>query len=90
MVTRAKRASNNKWDAENMKVLGCKMRRDRAEAFQALCKIKGTTPNAVFQAAAEAFLAEHGGRIGDSCGSSQDGAQGGEAQGKEVKENGNT
>lgn len=90
MVTRAKRASNNKWDAENMKVLGCKMRRDRAEAFQALCKIKGTTPNAVFQAAAEAFLAEHGARIGDSCGEGQDGAQGGEAQGKEVKENGNT
>lgn len=60
MVTRAKRASNNKWDAENMKVLGCKMRRDRAEAFQALCKVMGTSPNAVFQAAAEAFMAEHG------------------------------
>lgn len=60
MVTRAKRASNNKWDAENMKVLGCKMRRDRAEAFQALCRVKGTTPNEVFREAAEAFMAENG------------------------------
>lgn len=90
MVRESQKQARNKWDAENMKVLGCKMRRDRAEAFQALCKIKGTTPNAVFQAAAEAFLAEHGGRIGDSCGSSQDGAQGGEAQGQEGKKNGNT
>lgn len=61
MVTRAKRASNNKWDAENMKVLGCKMRRDRAEAFQALCRQAGTSPNEVFRAAAEAFMEEHGG-----------------------------
>lgn len=71
MVTRAKRASNNKWDAENMKVLGCKMRRDRAEAFQALCKVVGTSPNEVFRAAAEAFMLEHGGQIGT-------GAQGGD------------
>ena len=59
MVTRAKRASNNKWDAENMKVLACKIRRDKAEAFQLACKMAGTSPNAVFQAAIEDFMEKH-------------------------------
>lgn len=86
MVKESQKQARNRWDAENMKVLGCKMRRDRAEAFQALCKLNSTSPNAVFQAAAEAFLAEHGGRIGDSCG----GAQGGEAQGRDGGENEDT
>lgn len=64
MVTRAKRANNNKWDAENMTVLGCKVRRDLAEEFKAACKARGTSPNAVFRAAIDRFIeeapAEHG------------------------------
>lgn len=73
MVRDSQKQARNKWDAENMKVLGCKMRRDRAEAFQALCKVRGTTPNAVFQAAAEAFMQEHGGQIGDGAQGGQEG-----------------
>ena len=76
MVKESQKQARNKWDAENMKVLGCKMRRDRAEAFQALCKVVGTSPNEVFRAAAEAFMLEHGGQIGTS-------AQGGEGPGQE-------
>lgn len=60
MVTRAKRASNNKWDAENMQVLACKIRRDRAETFKAACKLEETTPNEVFRKAIDRFLEEHG------------------------------
>lgn len=56
MVSRAKRASNNRWDAENMAVLGCKVKRDRAEAFKAACKKAGTTPNAVFIKAIDEFM----------------------------------
>lgn len=52
MVTKAKRASNNRWDKENMSVLTCKMRNETAASFRAACKLVGTTPNAVFRAAA--------------------------------------
>ena len=59
-VSRAKRANNNKWDAENMKVLGCKVRKDKAERFQELCKQHGTTVNAVFTAAMDEFMKQYG------------------------------
>lgn len=56
MVTKAKRASNNRWDAENMSVLTCKMKNETAASFRAACKLVGTTPNAVFRAAAEDLI----------------------------------
>lgn len=56
MVTKAKRASNNRWDKENMSVLTCKMRNETAASFRAACKLVGTTPNAVFRAAAEDLI----------------------------------
>ncbi|MCI8302532.1 MAG: hypothetical protein HFF68_07190 [Oscillospiraceae bacterium] len=43
-----------------MTVLGCKVRRDRAEQFKAACKKNGTSPNAIFMAAMEKFMEEHG------------------------------
>lgn len=60
MVTRAKRAGNNKWDKENMKVLSCKVRRELAEDFQEACRRAGTTPNAVFRQAMEKLIEETG------------------------------
>ena len=59
MVTRAKRANNNKWDATNMTVLGCKVKRDEADAFREACRLAGTSPNAVFKAAIDEFMREH-------------------------------
>ncbi len=59
-VPESKRKANNKWDAANMTVLGCKIRKDKAERFKAACKQNGTTPNAVFSAAIAKFMAEHG------------------------------
>ena len=43
-----------------MTVLGCKVRRDKAEQFKAVCKKNGTSPNAIFMAAMEKFMEEHG------------------------------
>ena len=63
MVSRAKRASNNRWDADNMTVLGCKVKRDKADAFRSACKESGTTPNAVFIKAIDDFMAKE--RAGD-------------------------
>lgn len=56
MVTRAKRATNNKWDSENMTVLGCKVRKSIADDFKAACKAVDTSPNAVFRYALEEFM----------------------------------
>lgn len=55
-LTDAKRRANNKYIAANMTVLGCKIRKDKAEQFKAACKAAGTTPNAVFTAAINNFL----------------------------------
>ena len=59
MVTRAKRANNNKWDAANMTVLGCKVKREYADAFRKACRESGTTPNEVFKNAIQSFMEEY-------------------------------
>lgn len=48
-VSRAKRASNNKWDKENMKLVACKIRADKAERFKEYAAEKQTTPNALLR-----------------------------------------
>lgn len=48
-VSRAKRASNNKWDKENMKIVACKIRSDKAEKFKEYAAKKQTTPNALLR-----------------------------------------
>lgn len=58
-LTDAQRRANNKYIAKATTVLGCKMRRDAAEEFKAACKAAGTTPNAVFRAAVDDFMAQH-------------------------------
>lgn len=46
-VSRAKRASNNKWDAAHMSNLACKIRTEEAEAFKAYAAERGTNVNAL-------------------------------------------
>lgn len=67
-VSRAKRKANNNWDTQNMTVLGCKVRKDKAELFKTACKEAGTTPNAVFTKAMNNFMIEQGitGEIAES------------------------
>lgn len=57
-LTDSKRRANNKYIAANMTVLGCKIRKDKAEDFKAACKEAGTTPNAVFTEAIKKFMEE--------------------------------
>ena len=47
-----------KYQAET-EILYCEVPTHLAKAFQALCRINGTTPNAVFRRAIDAFMAEH-------------------------------
>lgn len=48
-VSRAKRASNNKWDKENMKLVACKIRKEDAEAFKQYAEDNNTNPNALLR-----------------------------------------
>ena len=56
MVSEKKKQSNARWDKENMTTLGCRVRKDLADRFRAACRLKGTTPNAVFRAALDDFV----------------------------------
>ena len=55
-VSEIQKKARNKWDAANMAVLGCKIRRKKAEEFKTACKEAGTTPNAVFLEAIDNFM----------------------------------
>ena len=48
-VSRAKRASNNKWDKENMKIIACKIKVEKAEKFKKYAEDNSTTPNALLR-----------------------------------------
>ena len=48
-ISRAKRAANNKWDAENMKLVACKIKKEQAEKFSQYAKDNGTTSNALLK-----------------------------------------
>lgn len=56
MVSPKKRASNNKWDAENMTVLGVKVRKDYAEKVRQKAKERGDTINAVLKEALDDYM----------------------------------
>ena len=58
MVSDIQKRARNKWDSNNMTVLGCKIRKEDAEAFKVRCQMRGTTPNAVFRQAIEDFMTQ--------------------------------
>ena len=57
-VSEKKKASNAKWDRENMVKLGVNVRRTYADAVKAKAADEGTTVHAILKAALDAFLAE--------------------------------
>ena len=56
MVTKAKRASNNRWDKENMTILACKVRKDYADTVKQKAAQRGTSVNAVLLNAVSDFM----------------------------------
>lgn len=65
MVTDTQRRARNKWDAANMVVLGCKVRKEYADQVRRACQDNGDTVNAVLKAALDAYLQEHGQNLKD-------------------------
>ena len=60
MVTRAKRESNNRWDRENMTILGCKVKREVAEQARAAAEAAGTNINALLRQTIDSLIADDG------------------------------
>lgn len=58
MVSERKKASNARWDRENMTSLTCKVRRIYADKIKKVCKENGTTPSAVMRQALDDFVRE--------------------------------
>lgn len=56
MVSDAKRAANNKWDAENMAVITCKIKKELADEFKAKCRENGVTANSVISQAVKIYI----------------------------------
>lgn len=45
-VSEKRKASNQKWDLENMRSVSCRLRREDAELFKQYCEEHNTTPGA--------------------------------------------
>lgn len=58
MPNDTQRRARNKWDAENMSVISCKLKREIAERFKAAAKSNGTTPNELIRGWIAAYLFE--------------------------------
>lgn len=48
-ISEKKKASNAKWDKENMFTLGCRVKKEEAEAFKEYAKRHGKTSNTVLK-----------------------------------------
>lgn len=56
MVSDAKKDANARWDAHNMTILGCKVRKDYADRVRKKAKDKGTSVNAILKKALDDFM----------------------------------
>lgn len=48
-VSEARRKANAKWDKENLTIIGCRLRKEKAEEFKQYAKNHNTTPNALLK-----------------------------------------
>lgn len=62
---------NNKakreWDREHLTVVGCRIKKDKAEVFRQACKQLGTVPNQVLMKAVDETIEKAGLSDGDQA-----------------------
>ena len=49
MVRESQKKARDKWDAENMTTIGCKLKKEQADAFKAYAERQGTAANALLK-----------------------------------------
>lgn len=59
MVSEAKRASNDRWDAENMAYQTVKVRRELLTEFKEICAARGDKVNTVLREAMEKYIQDN-------------------------------
>ena len=55
-VTESKRASNDRWDKENMSYQTVKVRKELLDEFKETCRIRGDRVNTVLREAMENYI----------------------------------
>ena len=48
-ISEAHKKGNRKWDAANMKIVACKIKKEEAERFKQYAQDHNTTPNALLR-----------------------------------------
>lgn len=48
-VSESQKKARDKWDAENMTTIGCKLKKEQADRFKAYAASQGTTANALLK-----------------------------------------
>lgn len=56
MPSEAQKRARDKWDATNMTLVSCKMRRDLADDFKSAAKANGTTSSALIRGWIDAYM----------------------------------
>ena len=57
-MNEAKKKANKKWDNQNMTVIGCKVTKNKAQAFKDACSVQGLVPNRVLMEAIDCVIAK--------------------------------
>ena len=57
-MTEAQKKANKKWDSRNMTVIGCKVTKEKAQAFKDACFILGVVPNRILMGLIDHTIAE--------------------------------
>ena len=57
-VSAAQKRANNKYNAEHMTILGCKVRKEYAQEVKDACAANGDTVNAVIKRALDDYLSK--------------------------------
>lgn len=57
-LTEARKRANKKWDAENMQIVACKVKKSTASDFKELAKANGTTPNELLRNFIQDYIKE--------------------------------
>ena len=55
-ISEAKKRANNKYNLAHYKIVGCKIKKEDAQAFKEECKKRNTTPNEVLKNAINEFM----------------------------------
>lgn len=59
MVSEKKKASNYKWDKENLSNVAVRLRKEKKEKFMKLCSENGDTASKILMQAIDEYIKEH-------------------------------